>query len=79
MTQRHWKMRVRDMDTGEVWGSLQEAAEAIGVTQSALTVSIREHRPCRGRWIVPVEETMCACCKGIVERKRLSPNYGQAA
>ena len=71
--------RVKDMHTGEEWISMTEAAKAIGVTQSAVSIAIASHRACKGRWIVAVDEILCDCCKERIERKKLTPAYAAKA
>lgn len=61
---------VRDMHTGETWPSILACAKDINAHVTTLHQAIREHRACKGRWIVIAnpEPVVCACCGEKLER-----------
>ena len=76
---------VRDMHTGETWPTMQIAAPAMGASTQALSVATRQHRPCKGRFIVMDQvDAYCPCCKEKIAqavenaKPRLSQQFAQA-
>lgn len=63
------KRAVRDMHTGERWESVTALSRELDVTQGALRIQIRAHRPCQGRWFIYEDDmsSLCTCCKARLE------------
>jgi hypothetical protein len=77
----HRTVPVKDIETGETWSSLADAARALDRTVQAVSQAIIRHGSVAGRHLAyETDEVYCDCCRAKVERRKtLRLNYASIA